>query len=177
MRASRFAVGRHALCWVHAERLVHKLDTFADLHRAAQACVRELIWRLYAALKAYRAALRARFDRIFRRRTGFATLDRLLARLHANKPELLRVLDRPEIPLHTNGSERDIRALVTKREISGGTHSDAGRDGSDAFLGLMQTCTRLGITFWDDLGDRLAVPGHAGVLSLPDLVRCRGRPA
>ena len=31
-------------------------------------------------------------------------LDRLLARLHANKPELLMVLDRPEIPLHTNGS-------------------------------------------------------------------------
>jgi hypothetical protein len=39
--------------------------------------------------------LRARFDRIFKRRTGFATLDRLLARLHANKPELLMVLDRP----------------------------------------------------------------------------------
>jgi hypothetical protein len=30
-------------------------------------------------------------------------LDRLLERLHANKAELLRVLDHPEIPLHTNG--------------------------------------------------------------------------
>jgi hypothetical protein len=49
--------------------------------------------------------LRARFDRIFRRRTGFATLDRLLDRLYANKGELLRVLDHPEVPLHTNGSE------------------------------------------------------------------------
>jgi multidrug resistance efflux pump len=29
-------------------------------------------------------------------------------RLHANKNELLIVLDRPEIPLHTNGSENDI---------------------------------------------------------------------
>lgn len=28
--AGQFAVGRHALCWVHAERLVHKLDTFTD---------------------------------------------------------------------------------------------------------------------------------------------------
>jgi hypothetical protein len=37
------------------------------------------------------------------RRAGFATLDRLLARLHANKVELLMVLDRPEIPLRTNG--------------------------------------------------------------------------
>jgi hypothetical protein len=38
------------------------------------------------------------------------------ARLHANKPELLMVLDRPEIPLHTNGSERDIRRHVTQAQ-------------------------------------------------------------
>jgi hypothetical protein len=44
--------------------------------------------------------LRARFHRIFTRKTGFVTLDRLLARLDANKPELLMVLDRPQIPLH-----------------------------------------------------------------------------
>ena len=82
--------------------------------------------------------MRARFDRIFKRRTGFATLDRLLARLHANKAELLMVLDRPEIPLHTNGSENDIRCHVTKRKISGGTRSDTGRDCRDAFLGARQ---------------------------------------
>ena len=35
--AGQFAVGQHALCWVHAERLVHKLDTFTDLHRAPHA--------------------------------------------------------------------------------------------------------------------------------------------
>ncbi len=105
---------------------MHKLDTFTDLHRAAQQRMRALIWRLYDDLKAYRARpsarrrgeLRARFDCIFHRRTGFATLDRLLARLHANKHELLMVLDRPEIPLHTNGSERDIRLHVTKRKVS-----------------------------------------------------------
>ena len=34
--AGQFNVGQHALCWVHAERLVHKLDTFTDEHRAAQ---------------------------------------------------------------------------------------------------------------------------------------------
>jgi hypothetical protein len=183
--AGQFAVGTHALCWVHAERLVHKLDTFTDLHRAAQDRVRALIWWFYADLKAYRAEptarrrgeLRARFDRIFRRRTGFVTLDRLLERLHANKSELLRVLDRPEIPLHTNGSERDIRAHVTKRKISGGTHSDAGRDCRDAFLGLMHTCTKLGIAFWDYLGARLAVTDHPTVPLLADLVRCRGQPA
>jgi len=46
--AGQFAIGRHALCWVHAERLVHKLDTFTDLHRAAQQRMRKLIWNYYA---------------------------------------------------------------------------------------------------------------------------------
>ena len=183
--AGQFAVGQHALCWIHAERLVHKLDTFTELHRAAQERLRALIWWFYADLKAYRAnptarrrsEMRARFDRIFRRRTGFVTLDRLLDRLHANKSELLMVLDQPEIPLHTNGSERDIRCHVIKRKISAGTRSVSGRDCRDAFLGLMHTCTKLGIAFWDYLGDRLSVPRNQHVPYLPNLVRCRGQPA
>ena len=52
--AGQFNVGRHALCWVHAERLVHKLDTFTDKQRAAQKRVRGLIWDFYADLKDYR---------------------------------------------------------------------------------------------------------------------------
>ena len=182
--AGQFAVGRHALCWVHAERLVHKLDTFTDPQRAAQKSVRGLIWNFYADLKVYRTnpskrrrlTLRARFDRIFRRRTGFVTLDRLLARLRANKAELLMVLERPEIPLHTNGSENDIRCQVTRRKVSAGTRSDAGRDCRDAFLGLAKTCAKHGVAFWDYLGSRLSVPGRLVVPPLPHLVRCRGQP-
>ncbi len=183
--AGQFNVGHHALCWVHAERLVHKLETFTDQQRRAQQHVRGLIWWFYADLKAYRldptsrrrSELRARFDRIFQRHTGFATLDRLLQRLHANKAELLMVLDHPEIPLHTNGSENDIRCQVTKRQVSGGTHSDIGRDCRDAFLGLAKTCRKLSIAFWDYLGARLGISGGPAVPHLPDLIRCRGQPA
>jgi hypothetical protein len=183
--AGQFDVGRHALCWVHAERLVHKLDTFTDLHRAAQQRMRKLIWNFYADLKVYRAnpdkgrrlALRARFDRIFRRRTGFVTLDRLLKRLHANKAELLMVLERPEIPLHTNGSENDIRCQVTRRKVSAGTRSDAGRDCRDTFLGLAKTCAKHGVAFWNYLGSRLGIPGQPPIPPLAQLVRCRGKPA
>lgn len=182
--AGQFAVGRHALCWVHAERLVHKLDTFTDRHRAAQQRMRKLIWNFYADLKAYRInpgksrclVLRARFDRIFSRRTGFVTLDRLLARLRANKAELLRVLERPDIPLHTNGSENDIRCHVTRRKLSGGTRSDVGRDCRDTFLGLAKTCAKQGVAFWDYLGSRLNVSGQPPIPPLPQLVRCRGQP-
>ncbi len=183
--AGQFNVGHHALCWVHAERLVHKLDAFTDKQRAAQARVRGLIWAYYARLKAYRlkpgprraVALRKQFDRIFLRRTGFVTLDRLLKRLHANKAELLMVLDRPATPLHTNASENDIRCYVTRRKVSAGTRSAVGRDCRDAFLGLAKTCDKLGIAVWDYLGSRLKVAGGIIVEPLDRYVRGRFRPA
>src|SRR3984885_11521081 len=52
--AGQFNVGRHALCWVHAKRQLHKLDTFTDKQRAVQVRVRSLIWDYYASLRAYR---------------------------------------------------------------------------------------------------------------------------
>ena len=165
--AGQFRVGDHALCWVHAERLVHKLVPANDRQRNAVEVARQMIWWLYSQLKAFKAdpsperavVLSARFDRIFKRRTGYATLDRLLKRLLANKDELLRVLERPEIPLNTNASENDIRAVVTKRKVSGGTQSERGRIARDVMLGLAKTCAKLKISFCDYLGARLGIPG------------------
>ena len=85
--AGQFNVGSHALCWVHAERLIHKLVGFN--HRQRQACAR------------------------------------------------------------------------------------TGRDCRDAFLGLMKTCDKLGVSFWDYLGSRLDIPGAPPILPLPDLIRQR----
>ena len=177
--AGQFVVGHHANCWVHAERLVHKLDAFTEDRRVAKETIRDRIWQLYAALKAYaraptpeaKAELATRFDTIFTTETGFVTLDRLLKRHHAKKADLLMVLDRPDVPLHTNGSENDIRSHVTRRKVSGGTRSDLGRDCRDAFLSLMKTCAKQSIRFWDYLGCRLGVPGAASVPLLPALIR------
>jgi hypothetical protein len=165
--AGQFRVGDHALCWVHAERLVHKLVPANDKQSNAVKVARRMIWWFYRRLKAYKRApsaeqaslLRAQFDRIFTRRTGYATLDRLLKRLLGRKDELLRVLERSEIPLNTNASENDIRAFVTKRKISGGTVSEKGRQARDAMLGLAKTCMKLKIPFFDYLGARLGIPG------------------
>ena len=76
------------------------------------------------------------------------------------------------MPLHTNGSERDLRPQVTRRKVSGGTRSDQGRDCRDAFAGLRLTCAKLGVSFWHYLGHRLGVPGDDAPY-LPDLVRMR----
>ena len=176
--AGQFRIAEHALCWVHAERLIHKLDTFCEAHVQAKERIRARIWRFYRDLKAYRQAptsrrvrqLERRFDAIFSTETGFATLDRLLARLRANKNELLMALKRPDIPLHTNGSENDIRCQVPRRKISAGTRSDAGRDARDAFLGLMKTCAKQAISFWDYLGDRLGAPEAPAAPRLDALV-------
>jgi hypothetical protein len=127
---------------------------------------RALIWWFYRGLKAYcrdpapqrGTALRARFDRILKRRTGFAPLDRRLARLHANKAALLIARDRPDIPLHTNSAENAIRCQVAKRKISGGTRGDRGRNCRDAFLGL---------AFWDYLGARLGCTDPGSLPNLP----------
>ena len=83
------------------------------------------------------------------------------------------MLERPDIPLNTNGAENDIRCQVTKRKISGGTRSDAGRDCRDAFLGLYKTGAKLGIAFWDYLGARLAVPDCQEIPALAEIVRAR----
>jgi hypothetical protein len=108
--AGQFRVGVHGLCWVHAERLVHKLVPANDRQRNAVEVAKRMIWWFYRALKEYKLApsperaqvLRARFDRIFNRAsTGYATLDSLLRRLFRNKDHLLRVLERPEIPLNS----------------------------------------------------------------------------
>jgi len=93
---------------------------------------------------------------IFRRKTPYALLNQLFKRLLARKQELSRVLDRPEIPLHTNASENDIRACAAKRKVSGGTVGENARTARDAMLGLVKTCRKLKISFFEVFGDRLA---------------------
>jgi len=81
------------------------------------------------------------------------------------------VLERPEIPLHTNASENDLRAWVIKRRISGGTMSADGRVAQDVMLGLSKTCRKLGLSFFDYLGDRLGLnPNRSKIPPLADLV-------
>jgi hypothetical protein len=92
---------------------------------------------------------------------------------YAKKQELLRVLERPDTPLHNNSSESDARAFVTKRKVSGGTRSDEGRDARDTFLSLKQTCLKLGINFIGYLKDR--VSGLYEIPRLGEIIRQRSK--
>lgn len=167
----------HALCWVHMERHVAQLIPLTDDQRAAHEAARDAIWDYYQRLKAYResptpvqrARLEAGFDRLFLKETRWPELNEVLRKIHGKKSELLLVLDHPEIPLHNNLSENDIRQYVKKRKISAGTRSDAGRRCRDTFLSLKTTCRKLGITFWRYLRDR--IQGLHDVPPLADLIR------
>ena len=161
--AGQFDVLTHALCWIHAERGIHKLLGFNDDQRAALAWARDEIWAIYQALKAYQAeptpaarvAIENRFNVLCTTKTCFESLNRALQRLHRNGAELLRALDRPDIALHNNLSERDIRDYVKKRKISGSTRSAAGRRCRDTFASLKKTCRKQGLSFWSYLRDRV----------------------
>ena len=54
------------------------------------------------------------------------------------------VFDRPEIPVHTNGSETDIRDYVKKRKVSGGARSNEGRRCRDTFASLKKNLPKTG---------------------------------
>ena len=179
--AGQFDVLRHALCWIHAERSINRLVGYNDAQRDSLAKIRTQIWEFYAELKAYKQApdpekkteLQERFDLIFTTRTCYETLNQALKRIHKNKSELLLVLERPDVPLHNNASETDIREYVKKRKISGSTRNDLGRRCRDTFASLKKTCRKLGIGFWSYLKDR--VSRKNSIPSLPDLMRLRVR--
>jgi hypothetical protein len=102
-------------------------------------------------------------------KTTYVTLNLALQRMGNNQHELLRVLDKPYLPLHNNLSERDIRDYVKKRKISGSTRSEAGRKCRDTFASLKKTCLKHKISFWHYLKDRLM--GTNNIQPLPDLIR------
>ena len=179
--APQFVVLVHASCWVHAERPLAKLVPHNDEHRAAIAAVRTQIWELYRDLKAYRAqpdeaqrpGLEGRFDALVGQRTGYPNIDGVLKEMRDHRADLLRVLERPEVPLHNNAMESDIREFVKRRKVSGGTRNDAGRRCRDTWASLKKTCRKLGLRFWDYLQDR--VRGLGQIPRLADLIRQRAQ--
>jgi len=162
--AGQFNVFVRSLCWIHEERHYRKLIPLDEATRQAIEQVRGEIWDLYKGLQRYqlapcddlKAKLDAAFDDLFlKKKTASHTLNHQLAKTYAKKAELLRVLERPETPLHNNGTETDAREMVVKRKISGGTRSEEGLKCRDTFISIKKTCVKLEICFLRFLEDRV----------------------
>ena len=79
----------HALCWIHAERIIAKIIPFTEEQRIAVESTREKIWDFYIDLKHYKQnpaddkknELTICFDEIFQEKTCFITLNNSFEKL------------------------------------------------------------------------------------------------
>ena len=178
-----------ALCRIHEGRHFKQLTPFLPQPRALLADILDRSWTYYRAPVAYRehptpegrARLDARFDELFGTVTGHHELDRRLALTRDKKPELLPVLDHPELPLHNNPAELGARQRVRKpdpfatlRAGCFGPRSPAGSAAWDTFMTLAATTRKLGPDFAAYLIDRFTRAGQ--IPPLADLITSRAAP-
>ena len=136
------------------------------------------LWKFYELLTQYKENpnkimsmyVQERFDSIFSTVTGYGTLDDRIAKTKKKKEELLLVLDYPNVPLHNNLAEIAVREGVIKRKISSGTRSELGKLAWENMLSIIDTCRKLGISFYrylyDIFSDSYSMPRLSDLISV-----------
>lgn len=154
----------HQLCWVHEIRKYKLCEVFK---RIENETLENLVnkWRkFYGLLLRYKAnastelriKIREEFKSICSIKTLVKPLDEQLQRTWQNREGLLLFLKYPQLPLHNNQAELDIRERVIKRKISLQNRSLSGLKAWDLMLSLASTCRKLNLSFWDYLDDRVS---------------------
>jgi len=152
-----------ALCWGHEARHYHKLLPYFAPYQRVLSAFMERFWDYYDDLLAYRqqpspaerTRLAARFDELFATQTDYGALNERIAKTRAKTAALLLVLAHPEIPLHNNPAELGARRRVRKRDVSFGPRTAEGAQAWDTFQTLAATATKLGVSFYAYVHDRL----------------------
>src|SRR5713101_8295785 len=170
-----------ALCWVHEGRHYKKLLPSIPYHQARLEAFVQRFWTYYNQLLAYReqptpeeaTRLAGEFATLFATVTGYQALDERITKTRAKKSCLLMVLAHPEIPLHNNPAELGARARVRKRDVSFGPRTREGAKAWDTFMTLTETATKLGVSFYHYIHDR--VSGAYRLSSLADLIAQRAK--
>jgi hypothetical protein len=170
-----------ALCWVHEGRHYKKLLPYIPRHRALVEDFVQRFWTYYDQLLAYRerptlaeaVRLEGEFEALFATITGYEALDERIAKTGAKKGCLLMVLTHPEIPLHNNPAELGARARVRKRDVSFGPRTREGAKAWDTFMTLAETATKLGVSFYHYMHDR--VSGLYQIPALADTIEERAK--
>jgi len=130
----------------------------------------ERFWTYYAQLLAYRkeptpekaVRLDGEFEALFSTVTGYNALDERIAKTRAKKSCLL-----------INPAELGARARVRKRDVSFGPRTRDGAKAWDTFMTLVETATKLGVSFYHYIHDR--VSGASQMPSLADLIAQRAK--
>jgi transposase-like protein len=167
----------HALCWIHEIRHYKKMSPFLNHHKSVLCVFMNELWNFYKLLTQYKenpneplkVHIQQRFDSLFSTVTGYRTLDKRIAMTQKKKASLLLVLDYPKVPLHNNCAEIAVREGVIKRKISYGTRSELGRLAWENILSIMDTCGKLGVSFYkytqDILTNSYSMPRLSDLIS------------
>ncbi|TXL06431.1 hypothetical protein BMR08_15420, partial [Methylococcaceae bacterium CS2] len=83
----------HALCWIHAERVINRLIPLNNEHIKAVDDARDQLWSIYHDLKAYKLhpateqadSIRQRFQVLCQANTCYETLNKALNRMGKNQ--------------------------------------------------------------------------------------------
>ncbi len=161
-----------ALCWVHEGRHYKKLMPAIPSHQALLEAFVQRCWTYYDQLLAYQeqptpeeaTRLAGEFETLFATVTGYRALDERITKTRVKKSCLLMVLVHPEIPLHNNPAELGARARVRKRDVSFGPRTCEGAKAWDTFMTLAETATKLGVSFYHYIHDRVS-----GIYQIPAL--------
>jgi hypothetical protein len=117
-------------------------------------------WRqFYYAAKHYRdePGLKIRqeieqlFDEITNQITGYDLLDKQLRLTRKKRERLLLFLDYPQLPIHNNQCEQDLREFVIQRKISHETKSVRGDHSIARHLSVIQTAQKQGLDVFHTL--------------------------
>jgi hypothetical protein len=152
-----------ALCWVHEGRHYKKLDPQVAHNRQKLDDFMKRFWEYYDELLTYQRQpspqeaerLSKVFDVLFSEKTDYYWLDKRIAKTQAKKERLLTVLKHPEIPLHNNPAEIEVRRRARKRDVSFGPRTQDGKRAWDTFMSLAATAKKLDVSFYQYIHDRV----------------------
>jgi hypothetical protein len=174
-RAGQFSLFNHAGCWIHMERPLRKIICVNEQIENELKQVRDAIWTVYRKLKESaltqkgKETVRELYDNLTDMKTSSPVINAVITNFKEYRDEMLKALDHAGLPLHNNDSERDIRSVAKRRNISGSTKSANGRKFRDGLLTIKQTCFRLGYSFWEYLQKKF----HGSPPDLAEMVRSR----
>ncbi len=150
------------LCWVHEIRHYKKLFPFFNPYQLLQQQILTEWQAFYHLAKHYAESppeerekkqqeIRQLFDQITSQLTGYDLLDKQLRLTRKKIDRLLLFLNHPELPIHNNQCEQDIRPFVIIRKISGGTKSYRGDKSLARHLSVIQTAQKQGLDVYKTL--------------------------
>ncbi len=171
------------LCWIHDGRHYKKLNPVVPAYRVILDDFNETYWDYYQKLLDYKSEpttdkatqLSLGFDVLFSTQTGYADLDKRIAKTLAKKDSLLLVLIFSFLPLHNNPAELGARVQARMRDINLQTISKNGTKSKDSFATIFETARKLGVNAFHYVEDRISKTFD--MPSLADLIHQQSRSA